>query len=217
MEHSRDLTGGQKDFILHHLLPAVERMLEGEPVLPSRDELDKILASKGQDYDGHSWVVMEQLESEKVIQCWPDVGKAAVQPIARFLTGETKDQIERPRSTILPWEEWPQDIPKSYVRASDQEWEKLVAEGYKRGLQFCPEGEILQGPDGQKILNGAGAVPKEKNGKILQRFISIFCPLNAVSRKVEGELSGPVVPPEHSRGARHSAGLGGSSVRLQPF
>ena len=36
------------------------------------------------------------------------------------------------------------------------------------------------------MLNGAGAVPKVKNGEMKQRFISILCPLNAVSSKIEG-------------------------------
>ncbi|CAK9058062.1 unnamed protein product [Durusdinium trenchii] len=85
---------------------------------------------------------------------------------------------------------WPETVPQSYVRASDAEWERLVAEGYQLGLfQPCPEEEILRSPSGEMILNGAGAVPKEKNGKILQRFISILCPLNAVSRKIEGDES----------------------------
>lgn len=30
-------------------------------------------------------------------------------------------------------------------------------------------------------------MPKEKGWQILQRFMSIFCPLNAVSRKIEGQ------------------------------
>ena len=186
--HPRELTESQKDMVFLHLKPAVERMLEGAPELPTLKELEKVLSQKGQDYQGNSWVKMEELDCNKVVQCWPDPGKAAVQPLARFLTGETLRQVEKPMESILAYDEWPDDMPKSYVRATTEEWEKIVAEGYKRGLfHYCPEEEVLKGPDGSKIVNGAGAVPKEKNGQILQRFISIFCPLNAVSRKIEGE------------------------------
>eukprot|EP00435_Cladocopium_sp_Y103_P055568 s172_g18.t1 len=186
--HPRELTASQKEFLGCHLCPAIERMLEGDPLIPSYSELETLLSQKGQDYEGNTWVVMEQLEATKVARCWPEKGKASVQPLQKFLKGETRELIEAPRTTILPYEEWPEEIPKSYVRATTEEWEKLVAEGYERGLfQFCPESEVLVGPSGEKILNGAGAVPKEKNGEILQRFISIFCPLNSVSRKVEGE------------------------------
>ena len=112
---------------------------------------------------------------QKVIKCWPEIGKAAVQPLVRFLEGDTKALVESPMDTILPYDQWPDDIPSSYVRATDEEWNALVHEGYKRGLfQFCPEEEVLTGPTGEKILNGAGAVPKEKDGQVLQRFISIF-------------------------------------------
>ncbi|CAK9036064.1 unnamed protein product [Durusdinium trenchii] len=104
--------------------------------------------------------------------------------------GSSWEMVNKPLLTILPAEEWPETVPQSYVRASDAEWERLVAEGYQLGLfQPCPEEEILRSPSGEMILNGAGAVPKEKNGKILQRFISILCPLNAVSRKIEGDES----------------------------
>eukprot|EP00435_Cladocopium_sp_Y103_P017142 s2265_g4.t1 len=188
LEHPRELTGSQKDFILYHLGPALDRMLEGNPTVPPAEELDKILSAKGQDYDGHTWVVMEELDAAKILPCWPDKGKAAVQPIIRFLSGETLAQVEKPRNSILPWDEWPEKLPKSYVRASDSEWEKIVSEGYKRSLfHHCPDNEVLTGPDGAKVVNGAGAVPKEKDGVMQQRFISIFCPLNSVSRKVEGE------------------------------
>ena len=188
LEHPRELTGSQKDFLLYHLIPAVERMLEGDPRIPRPKELEKLLSQKGQDYEGNSWVVMEQLESEKVVKCWPEKGKAAVQPLTRFLEGETKALVESPMDTILPYDQWPSSIPNSYVRATDEEWNALISEGYKRGLfQYCPEEEVLAGPNGEKVLNGAGAVPKEKDGQMLQRFISIFCPLNAVSRKIEGQ------------------------------
>ena len=186
--HPRELTSTQKEFLGCHLGPAIERMLEGEPLIPAYDQLEQVLSMKGQDYEGNTWVVMEQLEATKVTRCWPEEGKAAVQPLERFLQGWTKELVEMPRMTILPYEEWPEEIPQSYVRASTSEWELIVAEGFKRGLfQHCPEDEVLVGPAGEKILNGAGAVPKEKHGEVLQRFISIFCPLNAVSRKIEGE------------------------------
>ena len=73
------------------------------------------------------------------------------------------------------------------MRADDETWEALVKEGLARGLfQVCPEDEILRGPKGDLIINGAGGVPKMKGGELKQRFISIFCPLNAVSKKLEG-------------------------------
>jgi hypothetical protein len=93
-----------------HLLPAVERMLEGSPVLPSLQELETSLSAKGQDYEGNTWVVMEQLQADKVTRCWPEKGKASVQPLVKFLRGETKDQVEVPCRTILPHEDWPDVI-----------------------------------------------------------------------------------------------------------
>lgn len=190
LEHSKSVTQKQKVMLEERLWPSVRRLCEGDPKLPSFDEVIKEMGKKGQDYDSSTWVVMETLETEKVVACWPSRETAAIQPIARYLTGETRRQLECPMSTILPHDQWPATLTKSKVRASDEVWNDLVTEGYKRGLfQPCPDEEVLRGPNGEKILNGAGAVPKEKHGKQLQRFISIFCPLNEVSVKVQGDES----------------------------
>ncbi|CAK9045590.1 unnamed protein product, partial [Durusdinium trenchii] len=190
MDHPGKLTTAQTKMVDQHLVPAVRRMCPKGLKIPSYQKLKEQLQKKGYGYDGSSWVVMEDLAADKVIPCWPNKGEAAVQPITKFLHGDTKEMVNKPLLTILPAEEWPETVPQSYVRASDAEWERLVAEGYQLGLfQPCPEEEILRSPSGEMILNGAGAVPKEKNGKILQRFISILCPLNAVSRKIEGDES----------------------------
>ena len=163
MIHSDVLGEKQKWLLERHLKPAVERMVGADPVLPSPEEIKRDLDRKGHDYEGGSYVVMEDLEVEKVIECWPTSEQAAVAPLEDFLEGVTKLQISTPMSSILPKEEWPAEIPKSYVRASDEVWNALVAEGYRRGLfQACPDDEVLKGPDGRLILNGAGAVPKMK-------------------------------------------------------
>lgn len=147
-------------------------------------ELQKL----GHDYDGLSYVIMEELDYDKVIECWPQKEQAAVAPLDEFVSGETLDQLRKPLNSIIPPEEWPSDIPKSYVRATTETWHQLVEEGYRRGLfQACPEAEVLTGPNGQKVLNGAGAVPKVKGDRMCQRFISIFCPLNCVSKKITGD------------------------------
>lgn len=190
MEHSAKLNARQERAVRKNIIPAIERMIGEDPMVPSVEEIKEELERKGQDYDGSTWVVMEQLDYDQVLACWPEKTHAAVAPIEDFLTGESREQILKPAESILPAEEWPQKVPKSYVRADDATWEKLVAEGFQRGLfQMCPEGEVLRSPSGEMILNGAGAVPKMKGGVKKQRFISIFCPLNAVSKKIEGAES----------------------------
>ncbi len=188
LSHAEELTTPQLKLLKEHIFPAIGRMIETNPVIPHKEEIFKELARKGMDYEGSTYVVMEELEASKVISCWPAREAAAVQPITRFVSGDTKKALEKPSLTILPEEEWPEDLPQSFVRASDETWEELVTEGWKRGLfQPCPENEVLTDRRGRKILNGAGAVPKEKKGVIQQRFISIFCPINAISQKISGD------------------------------
>ena len=188
MVHQDTLSEKQFTLIRDHLAPAVERMIGRDETVLSGEIMTEELARKGHDYDGSSYVVMEDIDKEKVLACWPTASEAAIAPLEDFLEGETRRLVLTPGATILPEEEWPEKIPQSYVRATDETWQELIAEGYKRGLfQACPDSEVLQDARGRKVLNGAGAVPKIKKGEVKQRFISIFCPLNAVSQKIEGD------------------------------
>ena len=188
LKHPSELTSAQKNFVANRVYPAVQNMILRNVKLPKVDEVLKELHRKGQDYDGTSWVQMEELEYEKVVACWPGREAAAVQPITRFLEGETLKAVETPLNSILPYSEWPSKRTRSYVRASDEVWKRLIAEGFRRGMfQACPPEEVLKDKEGRPVLNGAGALPKEKGGQMLQRFISIFVPLNEVSVKISGD------------------------------
>ena len=114
LEHPRELTGSQKDFLSMHLLPALERVVEGDPIIPKFKDLERLLSQKGQDYQGNSWVVMEELQCDKVVRCWPEPGAAAVQPLTRFLDGETKLTVDVPKNTILPYVRWKTPQAKQY-------------------------------------------------------------------------------------------------------
>ena len=187
LKHPSELTDAQRTLVKERIYPAVQRLTLRNVKLPSVEEVVKELHRKGQDYDGTSWVQMEELDYEKVVACWPSKEGAAVQPITKFLEGETLKAVETPLNSILPYNEWPAKRTRSYVRASEDVWNRLIAEGFKRGMfQACPPEEVLKDGQGRPVLNGAGAVPKEKGGQMLQRFISIFVPLNEVSAKIPG-------------------------------
>ena len=104
---------------------------------------------------------MEDLEADKVIACGPKIGEAGIQPAERFVSEEVKEWLQKPRSTLLPRCYWPAKPPKSRVRASDEEWEKLVSAAAARNMmREVQEEDILRDHEGNLVLNGAGAVPK---------------------------------------------------------
>eukprot|EP00438_Fugacium_kawagutii_P026465 Skav202776 [mRNA] locus=scaffold326:329563:334590:- [translate_table: standard] len=188
MVHANELNQKQMTMVVEHLLPAIGRLCGDEKKVPSPQEVMRDLTKKGHNYDGTSYVVMEEIDPDRVIACWPSPTEAAVAPLEEFLEGRTLELVKKPMETILPREEWPEKLPKSYVRASDEAWAKPVAEGYRRNLfQACPREEVLKDHHGNLVVNGAGAVEKIKGGVSQQRFISIFCPLNAISAKIEGD------------------------------
>ena len=154
-------------------------------------ESDSLLSSKKYDYAGRPIEYMEDLVCEKVVMAWPKIGQAGIQPIINFLDDDTKKLFEDPSQLLLPKDKLPMNALKSRVRATDEEWYKLVKEGAKRGMMKpVPDDQIPRDRNGHYITNGAGGVHKEKwiDGKKVdaQRFISIMCPINAVTDPIPG-------------------------------
>ena len=107
LKHSAELSEKQKALLANHLKPALDRMIGEDPVLPKAEEIQRELDRKHHEYEGGSYVVMEDLDVDKVVECWPAEGQAAVAPLEDFLEGETKMQVLTPMLSILPLEEWP--------------------------------------------------------------------------------------------------------------
>lgn len=97
MEHGVKLNPRQERAV-RTIIPAIERMIGDNPLVPSVEEIKEELERKGQDYDGSTWVVMENLE--QVLACWPEKTHAAVAPIEDFLTGDWRAQVLKPSESI---------------------------------------------------------------------------------------------------------------------
>eukprot|EP00435_Cladocopium_sp_Y103_P072435 s132_g40.t1 len=177
---------------LEMLITSVEDFKEVEVRVPSLSKLKNDLGRVRFDYSGEMVAIMEDLTADSVIACWPGVGEAGIQPAEKFVTDEAKEWLSKPRSTLLPRCYWPDCPPKSRVRASDSEWEKIVRAAVERNMMCeVAEEDILRDGEGRLVLNGAGAVPKYKviNGQEvkLQRFISILVPSNSYQEHMPGD------------------------------
>ena len=135
------------------------------------------------DYAGEPIQYMEELVADRVIPCWPKPGEAAVRDARDFVPPEVCEWLDNPRACLLPSAAWPDSPPKSRVRATDAEWERIVRAGVERGMMCRVDpSEVLRDHNDLPILNGAGGVKKVKSiggeEKTLQRFISILVPSN---------------------------------------
>ena len=165
-------------------------ILSADTLLPFAD-CDRLLSSKKYDYAGRPVEYMEDLVCDKVVMAWPRRGQAGVQSIEAFLTPETLAAFQDPHKLLLPRERMPSNAPRSRVRASDAEWFKIVQAAWERGMMRpVNDADVPRDRSGHLITNGAGAVFKEKvvDGKTIaaQRFISILCPINAVTTPLVG-------------------------------
>ena len=187
----RPLTNPQKQ-VIDHVRQALSHLENsGEQVAPFARMADELREARF-DYAGEPILMMEDLDAEQVIAAWPAVGQAAVQEATAFLPEHIRDKLNDPRSCLLPLHEWPSRTPVSKVRASDEEWHKVVAAAHERGLMvpLDPE-DVFKDASGVPVLNGAGAVPKFKTiggqKRKCQRFISNLIPSNAFQVRIDGD------------------------------
>ena len=165
-------------------------IMSGEP-LGTLGEAKKLLSSKRFDYAGKPIEYMEDLEAWRIEPAWPKKGEAGIQPIEKYLSRETREQMKDPRAQLLPDDLMPSEVPRSRVRATDDEWFKICQMAHERGMmKVVDDGLVPRDRSGHLITNGAGAVKKEKtiNGEIVacQRFISILVPTNSVTSPILG-------------------------------
>ena len=168
-EVKNELTQAQK-LTVDHLRRALDYVEERKLKCGRFKETAKRLADVRFDYQGEPVVVMEDIRADKVIAAWPGVGQAAVQDALSFLAEKLKAKLLDPSSCLKPIHEWPSEPHQSKVRASDEEWSKVVSAAYERGLMVAVElDEVFKDQKGRPVLNGAGAVKKEKKvgGKVV--------------------------------------------------
>ena len=185
------LTGAQKGTV-EHLARSLGYLEDTGVLCPRFDEVDAHLKTVRFDYQGEPVLAMEDIVADKVLEAWPAVGQAAVQDALVFLPEHLRKKMLNPESCLKLTHEWPSEPHHSKVRASDEEWNKLVKAGYDRQLMVGVDPEdVFKDHAGRPVLNGAGAVKKEKkkDGKVLrlQRFISNLIPTNMFQDRIEGD------------------------------
>ena len=187
----RELTQSQRACVMH-LVDLVEHLDQSDVLTPEIGESSQALAGARFDYAGDPVVPLEDLVAERVIAAWPQVGEAAIQDAVDFVPDHIKKSLLNPTSCLKQLHEWPSKPAVSKVRASAEEWEKIVAAGHARGLMVMVEpDEVFKDANGHPVLNGAGGVKKLKTvggeTKVLQRFISNLIPSNMFQEHIEGD------------------------------
>eukprot|EP00438_Fugacium_kawagutii_P005826 Skav231210 [mRNA] locus=scaffold2958:85828:91822:- [translate_table: standard] len=183
---------GRQDYMITRLTISVERFLGKGGTIANYDSSREAIKSVKFDYGGEPVQYMETLEASKVIPCWPKVGEAAIRDATDFVPEEVRKWLDDPRSCLLPEAAWPDPPPISRVRASDEEWEKIVKAGVERGMMCrVDDDQVFRDKRGRPVLNGAGGVKKVKNiggeEKALQRFTSILVPSNSYQHHMPGD------------------------------
>lgn len=93
---------------------------------------------------------------------------AAVCPIVNFIDPLLAQELHDPKGCLRPVEGWPAKTPRSVVFASDVEWNATISAVFRRGMvEPVPNEQIKKKQFGAMVPNGAMAVDKVKNGRLL--------------------------------------------------
>lgn len=137
---------------------------EKVPRAPSMGSWGTKLGDVRVSYHGEIVEKAQALTSEQVLPGLPPAGYGASVPLIELCDGELREKLMNPRQNLLEEVEMPADLRLPRVHAHKEEWHKIAAELWKRGLV-----EPVKRPAevrGQRVLNGAFGVVKQ--GKFLQ-------------------------------------------------
>ena len=184
LEHEKVLNAGQEAMV-ERILRATRRLLSLDGPLPGVEDLKDLLL-KDVGYSGKAVIFMEELYAEQVVACWPEVGQAAVQNVSKFLTGDSKRLVENPEECLLPNEEWPDKPRASKVRASDTEWNQIVAAAFERGMMGAVAPEETARERWEFGFERRRGRRKMEEGHLTAEVHSIFIPINEHLKKIRG-------------------------------
>ena len=162
---------------------------QGVVQLPSFPELVK---NRQLDYTGEELVSALPLRLEELQPGLPDKGVAGTLSAVSAAAGFVQAWVADPHLTLKPEELWPVKAPRARINATRDEWNRVCAELYDRGIiESIPLSEVFHA-NGVPVLNGAFAV--EKRGKAgvgqcrVTRLIMNFVPTNSFQRLMRGDL-----------------------------
>ncbi|CAK0894646.1 unnamed protein product, partial [Prorocentrum cordatum] len=143
--------------------------------------------------DGRAAGIRRDLVADLVFPTWPGAGEVGVVDLAACLEGELLAQVSDPWKCLLPRKEWPLRPARSKVHGGQEEWDKLVKEGLRRGLfREAAPAAFFRGRAGHPIFSGAMGADKEKvvDGvpRSFLRFVSILTPSNEHTRPIQGDV-----------------------------
>ena len=141
-------------------------------------------------YQGQAVPKAQLLTLEQILPGLPPEGYGGCVQLVDLCEGLTKDRLLDPAKCVLSGEELPLKLPQPKVMAKEDDWNKIAAALYQRGL-VRPVDNVAK-VDDQMILNGAFGVPKPgktlEDGRDILRFIMDFRAVNSVMKIIEGDV-----------------------------
>ena len=130
------LSSAQK-LALDNILRNVQAFLSTPATPFNLKEVAADLKQKRIDYSGSVVAVCRQIQSDLVVQAWPQKGQACVCNIIEYVDQHLADDLKDPRRCLLQQDDWPEQMPQAKVNATDAEWYKLCVAAAERKL-FAP-------------------------------------------------------------------------------
>lgn len=156
-------------------------------------DFHELVKSKTIDYNGEECGHALPLILGELKPGLPPLGVAGTLEAHAVAGPDVQRWLEDPSKALKPIAEWPLVVPQAKINATRQEWEKLCGVLFGLGI-ICPidDSDIFE-VNGEKVLNGAFAVPKKgapaPGQSRVTRLIMNLVPANSYQKLMPGDLN----------------------------
>ena len=170
----------------------------------------ELLKAKSIDYHGEEVSYALPLQLEELLPGLPDAAVGGSLDAVNVADDEVRLWLEDSERCLKPRNLWPEKVPTAKINATRDEWNRVVAELYRRNLLTTIDEKEIFAVNGKLVLNGAFAVLKSgapgPNQVKVTRLIMNMTPSNAYQMCMKGDLqtlsassnwAGLVLPPQH--------------------
>jgi len=165
------------------------------PAPPSLADFRAEMTSHRVSYSGEPVALAEDMHWSQLEPALPPLGAAASVDVLGLVDPFLQACLRNPHDCLLPPSQWPSQVPRAKIWATPSEWTVIVAGLLTRGIVTPIADSDIWHVKGQKVLNGAFAVPKVSgNGERKQRLIMNLVPSNAYQRELAGDINSLPTP-----------------------
>eukprot|EP00438_Fugacium_kawagutii_P035486 Skav230564 [mRNA] locus=scaffold2372:215072:220645:- [translate_table: standard] len=170
----------------------VKRVCQDPLISIDLPQYPELLKMKKIDHAGDEITTAIPLRLEELLPGLPEAAVGGSLDPLQVASPEVTEWLVNPERVLKPVKQWPKRIPRAKINCTRTEWDRVVAELYRRNILAPVEEDEIFRVGGTMVLNGAFAVLKSgtpmEGEKRITRLIMNMVPGNSYQMLMQGDL-----------------------------